>query len=215
MDSSQIGADAAVTLKDVQTQLGVSRATAFRVLKKEAFFTSINQKGQYHIKGKLLKFGEGGLAKHEGVIYSQHGNLLQTIIHLIEASTTGITVSEINQLVGTKTHIQCVNLARDKQVLRKKDAGVFRYFSFDQQIRHKQIESRSSEIAASSEIESIDLPDEDLKETIDVLVTCINNPKLEASPKSIALSLTRRGREIRTARVASILGKYSIVKKSF
>jgi hypothetical protein len=52
-----------------------------------------------------------------------------------------------------------------------------------------------------------------LELVIKILVTFIQNP--DFSPKSIALSLVRRGENVRTRMVESVVANYSLCKKNY
>lgn len=205
--------ESVVTVDDVMEQLKSSRATAFRFLKKSGFLTSINFRGKFHVERSSLRFDGNGLSKRGDTVFSMHGNLLQTIERLIEVSPNGMAVTELNELVGTQTYIQCAQLHRDKRVFRKKYSGVYCYFSIDPEKQKAQREQRAPkrEFDLNSAVESesnIELTHDVIK----VLVTYIKNPS--SGPKNIALSLLRSGHNIRTRRVTEILEKYDIVKKS-
>ncbi len=122
-------------------------------------------------------------------------------------------MAELSELVGTQTYMQCAQLHRNKRVFRKKYSGVYCYFSIDLKKQKGQLEKRAPkrEFELNSAVES-ELDTELMHETIKVLLTYINNPSF--GPKNIALTLQRGGNDIRTKRVAGILEKYDIVKKS-
>ncbi len=54
---------------------------------------------------------------------------------------------------------------------------------------------------------------ESLRDIVMILVTFINNP--EFTPKSVALSLTRRGMNMTTEKVKAVFEKYDLAKKNF
>jgi len=201
-----------VTIDELMYELELSRTTVFRHLKKEGFLTSINFKGQYHIKNTSLKFNKHGLVNKDGKIFSKYGNLTQTILNLINDSISGMTVTDLNNLTGTKTHMQCCNLQRKGLLFRKKYNGTYCYFSSDKAKRESQQERKRPQKKAFDLNEVIKSEtSESMNKTIKVLVTCVNNPNF--TPKSIAISLIRRGNNIRTETVIEILKKYNIIKK--
>jgi hypothetical protein len=201
-----------ITAGELMEEFNIGRAAAFRYLKKENMCSSINFRGQYHIKFSKLKFNRYGLASFDDKVFSKHGNLIETITQLVNRSADGMPVSELNRLTGTKTHMQCGQLARDRKVFRKKFHGQYYYFSMDKEARNCQLKRREPaprafDMDALVKSEST----ESLGDVIKVLVTYINNPGF--SPKSVALSLIRRGYDIQTKRVQDILERYGIAKK--
>jgi len=71
-----------VTVNDLVEEFKISRVAAFRYLKKERTLTSINFKGQYHVRNTGLKFNRYGLVTVNDKVFSRHGNLVETIVHL-------------------------------------------------------------------------------------------------------------------------------------
>lgn len=202
-----------VTAEELMVSFKIGRAAVFRYLKKENTLTSINFRGQYHIKNTALKFNRYGLAESDDKIFSRHGNLLQTIEQLICQSSSGMSISELNRLTGTKTHMQCCNLSRKKVIFRKKIKGQYIYFSAEKEIRENQLKrclpaKPSFDLNASVESETR----ESLTEVVKVLVTYLQNPDFNA--KSIALSLVRRGNKISMQKVGEIFERYDIAKKN-
>lgn len=202
-----------VTLEELIEEFKFSRTAAFNFFKRENCVSSINFKGRYHIKNSCLKFNRDGLAEKSGKIFSKYGNLLETISGLIENSDSGMTVSGINDLVGTKVHMQCCNLHGRGLIFRKKSHGVYCYFSSNKARRTVQMKGEVSvsepvQLNSLLEAESSD----SIQSVVKVLVAYIKNP--DFTPGRIALSLMRQGNDIRTRQVAEVLNKYGIAKKN-
>lgn len=201
-----------VTVNDLVEEFKISRVAAFQYLKKERTLTSINFKGQYHVKNTGLKFNRYGLVTVNDKVFSRHGNLVETIVHLVNHSPAGMPVADLNRLTGTKTHMQCTDMHKVGRLFRKKFNGQFHYFALDEALREAQLNRRNPpkvplDIDAVIEAES----DASLSDVVKVMVTHVNNP--EYSSKSIALSLTRRGNSIKTDQVRKIFERYGLVKK--
>lgn len=202
-----------VTLNEMINRFGFSRTGTFNFFRRENCYSSINFKGQYHIKNSCLKFNRYGLAKKDEKIFSKHGNLLQTIVGLIENSDSGLTIAELNSLVATTVHMQCRRLYAKGVIFRKKFNGVYYYFSADQDKRTIQLQEKTS-LSKPVKLNSILETEttENMQDIVKVLVTCVKQPELSA--KGIALSLCRRGNNIRTKQVAEIFNRYGIAKKN-
>jgi len=203
---------ALVTARDLMDEFRIGRAAAFEYFKKEKTLTSVNFKGQYHIKNTGLKFNRYGLVTVDKKVFSRHGNLTETVVQLVNQSPAGMPVAELNRLTGTQTHMQCTKLHGEGRVFRKKFSGQFHYFAIDKAVRAGQLNRRNPpkeplDLNTLVEAES----DESLSDVVKVMVTHVNNP--EYSPKSIALSLTRRGSDIKTEDVKGIFERYGIAKK--
>jgi hypothetical protein len=209
---TRLSGRALVTVNDLMDEFGIGRGAAFRYLKKEKSLTSVNFKGQYHIKRSGLKFNRYGLVTVNEKVFSRHGNLTETVLQLVNQSPAGMPVAELNRLTATQTHMQCTKLHKEGQVFRRKFHGQFHYFAIDETVRESQLNRRNPpkqplDLDTVVEAESA----ESLSDVVKVLVTHVNNP--EYSPKSISLSLTRRGNDIKTEEVKGIFERYGIAKK--
>lgn len=203
---------ALVTASDLMNEFDIGRAAAFRYFKTEKTLTSINFKGQFHIKNTGLKFNGYGLVTVDEKVFSRHGNLTETVVQLVNQSPAGMPVAELNRLTGTQTHMQCTKLHKEGRIFRKKFHGQFHYFAMDKMVRRGQLNrqtppKKTLDLNTVVEAES----DESLGDVVKVLITHVNNP--EHSPKSIALSLTRRGNSMKTEEVKGIFERYGIAKK--
>ena len=199
-------------LVELIAKFGFGKSTAFRILKKLNILTSINCRAQYYIFPPGLKFNRYGLYIAEGKCFSRFGNLLNTITALVNQSSKGITSGKISDLVRTNAQLQLRDLTRVEKVYRKRIGREYVYFSADTVKRSKQLKR----VKPKSETAVIELNGESrnfLIDTVKILVAYIQNPSF--SPKSIALSLSRRGENIRTEKVKAVFEKFSISKKNF
>lgn len=185
--------------------------TAFRHLRDGPFVTSINCRGKYHASLVGMKFNRHGLCRRDGKVFSKHGNLLETVVELVSASDSGMTVSEINRLVYTNVDMQSQALFKKNLVSREKYGREYCYFSANPNKRDRQLTMRNtsanSNLNSTFQWETFD----SLLEIIRILVTLVKHP--EFSPKSIALSLTRRGMGVTTEKVRAVFEKYDLAKK--
>ena len=201
-----------VEVGDVMKEFAVTRSTAFRYLRDDRFLTSINQKGKYHIEAADLKFNRHGLFNRNGMIFSIHGNLLRTVVALISNSAAGMRASEVSRLVGTSVYTQCQALFRDNLLCRRKEGRGYRYFSAEAEKRKQQLSAskRKTSLDVDSALQNESV--ESLHEVIKILVAYVSNPALK--PKSIALSLTRRGTSVATETVRAVFDRYGLSKKN-
>lgn len=199
------------TVSELTAEFSFSRTTAFRVLKKYNILTSLNCRAQYYIYPVGLKFNIYGLYTVEGKCFSRWGNLLSTVAALANKSSKGITSGKIRSLVGTNVQLQLRDLTEAKKVFRKRMGKEYIYFSPDPDKRTKQFKRLKPE-SETSEPEFNSESREFLIEMIKILTVYIRNPSF--SPKSIALSLCRRGENIKTDKVKAVFDKFNIVKKN-
>lgn len=200
------------TVDEVLKRFGVSRITAFRWLKKNGALTSINGDGQYYHLPLVDGFNQYGLMTLEGKVFFRGGNLLQALVHLTTVSRSGMTAAELGRLTGTNVQLQLRDLYRKGKVWRKKYGREYCYFAEDASRREVQLEARmpSSRRRELPEMLEGESP-ESMRQLIMVILAYLNNPGLD--PKSIALSILRRGMDIRTEVVKGFFEKYDIAKK--
>ena len=201
------------TVGEVMKKFNCSRGTVFRHFREGEFLTSINFRGQYHISATGVKFNRYGLYKRNGKVFSSHGNLLETITWLISNSSSGMSVSEISRIVETDVNMQCQDLFKKGLVHREKYGKGYCYFSIEAIKRRQQLTIKNTTGKESLNSAILKETLESLRNVVMILVTFINNP--EFSPKSIALSLSRRGMDMTTEKVKAVFEKYDLAKKNY
>jgi len=200
------------TVEEMMSRFNCSRVTAFRYLKEGSFLTSVNCRGQYHISSVGVKFNRYGLYSREGKVFSSHGNLLETITALVATAPSGITVSEISRIVETNVNMQCHGLFKTGIIYREKYGREYCYFSGVMEKRNQQLTLKNTtmntDLNSALQQETFD----SLCEVIRILITFVKHPGF--SPKSIALSLSRRGVAVTTKKVKEVFEKYDLAKKN-
>lgn len=121
------------TMNELVQSLDLSHMTVVRALKKYGYYTSFNHNAGFYTLHNIPRFDRRGLWFYEDIGFSQHGNLKQTLLALIEQSEAGCTVAELQQTLATQVGVvlsrlrgaqplgqfyvgrQAVYLARDPQ----------------------------------------------------------------------------------------------------
>ncbi|MFZ4440982.1 MAG: hypothetical protein ACOYOS_21430 [Syntrophales bacterium] len=201
------------TVEELTGRFGFSRTTAFRKLKRCGALTSINCDGCHYILPPPGGFNRYGLVSVEGKVFFRGGNLLKAVAHLVDVSRAGMTASELGALVGSNVQMQLLDLTGKGKLWRKRDGG-YCYFSADESRRSIQMEARNP-----SE-KGVGLPErlkgetpESMRQIVMIVLAYLANPRF--SPKGVALSLIRRGVDIRTEKVKAVFEKYGIAKKNW
>lgn len=208
-----------VRVSDVMKQFSLSKSATFTYMKTIGALTSFNAKGQFYIIPEAHSFSEDGLKFIGDVGFFEGGNLLAVICHLVESSSSGLGVRELNAMLKTDVHSQIPGLFKAGRLSREPAAGrpgrAYVYFSGDDEIAKKQREAyycpTPSEEAETDEPSEPEIGPEELPDVIDVLLALICNPG--ASAKSVALSLQRRGKRINTAFSRRVFQAYDLSKK--
>jgi len=200
------------TVDELTGHFNFSRTTAFRKLKKCGALTSINSDGQYYILPPAGGFNRYGLVSVAGKVFFHGGSLLNAIVHLVDISRRGMTAAELGRLACTNVQLQLLDLCEKKKLCRQKYGREYCYFSADEQRRRIQAEARNPSKKEELPVRLEGETPESMRQIIMILLAYLGNQHL--SPKSIALSLFRRGVDIRTEKVKAVFEKYDIAKKN-
>lgn len=201
------------TAEELMRRLGFSRSSVTRHLKKNKALTSVNANGQFHALPGMVSFNRRGLGELDGKTFSKHGNLIRTIECLAVESSSGMTPGEIERLVGTNVQSQCLILFQKGRLHRNRRGKAYRYLSTDEDKRRRQLAAGAPSkrgVNLDDQLESE--PREKLLVVIRVLLTFIRNPHF--TPKSVALSLIRRGHAVTTKKVREVFETYDLAKKN-
>ena len=166
------------TIDELEKILGTKVAvTVFRKLKQLGYLSSYSHRGKYYTLEKIPQFNEKGLWSHRSVGFSKYGNLLQTIVALVNSSLAGYVSSELENILHVVVNQPVLTLIARKLVAREKVSGLYLYCSIDPALRKKQITVREGQNREGSlqVLGNKVIPDE-LKAAI-VLFFCLLNEK--------------------------------------
>lgn len=164
--------------------------------------TSYNKNGQYYALPDVPRFDENGLWWFKGAYFSQYGTLKNTVVHLIGASSSGLTGEQIGELVGLNPRSFLHHFRDTTGMRREKHQGVYVYFS-DEEARYKnQVRARLETIAMGAGISDAD--------AVVILVAFINHHGIE--PETLALLPEVRAKGISAAAIERFLKRHGIKK---
>ena len=149
-----------------------------------------------------------GLGFHTGssFVYLPPTSMIQAKILLMPAS-------ELEKIVKTNAKVQLLNLVKSGELTRQKTGGEYHYFSSSkeramlQQREYEKLSENSKKKLSMEKVQSVPF-----SLVVQILIVFIKNP--EFSPKSIALSLSRRGMDMTTEKVKAVFEKYDLAKKN-
>jgi len=127
------GDEKVLTINDLKKRMMVSEITIRRKLKKWGAITSYNKNGRYYTLIHIPKFDSWGLWNYNDIRFSKYGNLTQTIIQLINYSSSGLHAEEVGDLIDYAPHSLLHRLAGKAAIRREKLYGKYVYFSCDEQ----------------------------------------------------------------------------------
>jgi len=126
--------------------LNCSVPTVRNRLKEWNTFTSYNKNGSYYALPSIPEFDKHGLWKCKRVFFSKHGNMKQTIIHLVKSSETGLDAAQIGKLLGLIPRSFTSHLRALPGLLREKSEGRYVYFSADEKLYLLQNKKRQERL---------------------------------------------------------------------
>ena len=128
-----------ITIEQLVKLLNCSVITARRQLKKWRTYTSINHNGRYYTLPQIPVFDKNGLWKYQTILFSNHGNLKQTIVALIKDSQKGLSAVQVAEIVGFAPNSSFLSQFKNVPgVKREKHQGRFIYLSDRSGIYTKQ-----------------------------------------------------------------------------
>ena len=201
------------SIEEIEEHYNIRRLVAYQEMKRSKALIAINKTSYYVLPG-TKRFDRNGFFKIEDKVFFSGGTLSKALVCLVLRSHSGMSLKELEKIVCTRIEIQLLNLTRKGILYRQKFDGKYYYFSSDKEIGKRQLEVREREFRKVDhnlllkQIEEIPL-----ELIIKILLTFIQHP--DFSPKSIALSLVRRGEKISTTVVECVFNKYGVCKKNY
>jgi hypothetical protein len=139
------------SLDQLMSSLSCSMPTARLKLKHWQAYTSYNQNGRYYALPTVPGFDENGLWFYKNIFFSKYGNLRNTVVHLINNSSSGLTGNEIGKLVSLAPRSFLHHFRNVKGIQREKTEGVYVYFSDDPDRYKAQVRNRSKALISKGE----------------------------------------------------------------
>jgi hypothetical protein len=145
------------TFVELLLLLNCSIRTGRSKLKEWQTYNSYNKNGKFYTMPNVPHFNERGLWCYKGVCFSKHGNLQNTVVHLVNQAQSGLTGKQIGEIVGLPARSFLHHFRNSRGLLREKHDGVYVYFSDDPDIYRKQVQERiSSRVDDSKGISDMD-----------------------------------------------------------
>lgn len=132
-----------ITVQTLIQFSGCSSRTIERHLKFWRTHSSYNYNGCYYVLPETPRFDSHGLWKVKDILFSKHGNLKQSIVHLVEHSEAGLSAKELSELleVSVKEYLS-IYFKTPSQLNRERKGGHYIYFSRDPDVYMNQMQKR-------------------------------------------------------------------------
>lgn len=193
-----------VTIVVLVAWLSCSIATARRRLKTWRAYTSYNHNGRYYTLPEIADFDENGLWRYQGVFFSKHGNLKQTLVHLVTHSKQGLSSAELGKLLGLQPRSFLSHFRDHPEIYRENLTGRWIWFAADPKILEKQRQSRM--IQAKEPRMPTDM------EAVMILVDLIKHPN--SGLEQVTQRLRSKGLHIDVDAIRQLLVHHGLEKKT-
>lgn len=193
-----------LTIQELVELLGCSIPTARNRLKRWSGYTSYNHNGRYYTLPAIPRFNEHGLWRYKSVGFSKHGNLKQTVIHLVRSSAAGLEAAEIGRLLDLPPRSFLSHFRNVAGLTRRRIEGRFIYFSDEEAVFSRQEQTRRQAIQKPSAA----IPSDTV--AVAVLVDLINHP--DSTLKSCSRRLGRKGTVIHPEAIERLLAHHGVKK---
>ena len=195
-----------VTVVLLATWLSCSIATARRRLKSWKAYTSYNHNGRYYTLPEIAEFDANGLWRYQGICFSKHGNLKQTLVHLVTHSVQGLSGAELGELLGLQPRSFLSHFRDHPAIYRENVRGRWIWFAADPKRCAQQKQARLAQATAQAPPMPSDM------EAVMILVDLIRHPN--SGLEQIAHRLRRQGLTIEVTAIRQLLEYHDLLKKT-
>jgi hypothetical protein len=200
------------TMRQLRNQFKLSHMTVVRALKKQGYYCSYNHNAAYYVLGDLPAFDEWGLWGYRNIRFSRHGSLTRTIVALVDNSTGGLTVGELEERLLVKVGNLASRLVHEgllqREILPGRQAV---YLAADAKTRDRQQGIRR-DLLQHQAVGAGELPEEcSPTEVIEILRQVIM--ARDAGPDQLARQLKNRGVHVTAGKVRRVIEHYALEKK--
>jgi hypothetical protein len=190
-----------ITIEQLVKLLNCSVITARRRLKKWRTYTSINHNGRYYTLPQIPVFDKNDLWKYQTILFSNHGNLKQTIVALITDSQKGLSAVQVAEIVGFAPNSSFLSQFKNVPgVKREKHQGRFVYLSDRSGIYTKQKQQWTTTA----------LPTD--AQAVVILVELIKHPDIGI--EQLSEHVSDQGQSVEAATIRKFLQFHDLLKKT-
>ena len=127
------------TLGQLQAALdNPSRITIFRKLAEMEYISSYSHRGKFYTLKSIANFNAMGLWHYKSVGFSVFGNLIVTLLSLVNDSEAGYTATELKEILRVKTKHALTQLVRSERLQREKFDLSYVYLSLEPSVADRQ-----------------------------------------------------------------------------
>ena len=109
------------TIDEVKAIAGsTSTMTIYRALSRLGYLSSYSHRGRFYTLPEIPDFNQNGIWSCRSVMFSQHGNLLETAALIVQRSDEGFIASELESLLQVEVKHVLLRLLQRKKISRSK-----------------------------------------------------------------------------------------------
>lgn len=195
-----------LTIDELVNLLQCAAITVRRRLRQWSALTSINKNGRYYTLPQIPMFDENGLWRYQSVLFSNHGNLRETIIELIRKSTAGMSAAELARVLDlAPSSYLFTQLSKTTDIKREKHQGRFVYFADDIERYGQQRQTRTLHWP-----KRVDQPTD--AEAVSILVEFIKHPGINMD--QLARKVKKQGKKVAPTVIEHFLQTHDLLKKT-
>jgi len=198
-------ADLGAILAILQT---TSRMTAFRKLSELGYLSSYSHSGGYYTLQSIPQFDGDGLWLFEGVGFSRHGTLKDTVTVFVDRSEAGQLHRELQGRLQVRVHNTLLGLVQGNRVAREIVGDEYLYVSTDLARGSAQLARRRERGPARGAGAP---PPAAL--VVEILVDVIQAARLRCDANAIAGRLNARGVVVTVDLVRDVLRQHGLPEK--
>ena len=117
------------TIEELSYSLNYSTISIRRFLKDIGYYSSFTHNSRWYTPYSIPLFNKRGLWFYQGIGFSKHGNLKQTILNFVNKSTQGLTAQEIFEILLIPCHSVLNQMYTKNQIDRFNTQRGFVYLS--------------------------------------------------------------------------------------
>lgn len=194
-------------IDDFVKLLKCSIPTVRRRLKEWKTYTSYNQNGRYYVLCSVPKFDQYGLWKYTNILFSKTGNLKETLVYIVDQSISGLSVSEISEVLRLPATNFLGHFKNDHSIQREKYNGIYIYFSRSPEIFEKQKTEREKIIHSTAKL---NLPSD--CDAVNIIVELIKHS--QDSIEQLTHRVRKRGVKVSIEKIRNLLVYHNLLKKT-
>lgn len=186
-----------------------SRMTVFRRLSALGYVTSYSHNGRFYTLADIPDYDADGLWRYQGVCFSRHGTLRDTVHQLVELSEAGRTHPELAARLQVRVHNTLLDLVEHKRIGREAWGALYLYVSADEHVSATQLVGRRDLEPADSTAPMRALGSGLI---VEVLLEVVQGSQVVPDPTTVHQRLMARSVNISLEQVERVYQKYGLKK---